>query len=53
MQAMLQLPGPVQVTPLRHEFEVLHATSQFQPTGHTIDPLQLVTAQSKIGRAHV
>ncbi len=35
-----------QVTPLRHELAVVHATSQFQPTGQTTGPLQLVTAQS-------
>lgn len=44
--AILQLPVPVHVTPLRHEPVVLHATSQFQPAGHTTAPLQLVTAQS-------
>jgi len=48
VQPILQLPGPVHVTPCRHEFAVLHATSQFQPTGQTIGALQLVTAQSTL-----
>ena len=45
-QVIVQAWGPVQVTPLRHELVTLHATSQFQPTGHTTWALQLVTAQS-------
>lgn len=46
VQAILQVPGPEHVTPPRHELGVLHATSQFQPTGQTTAALQLVTAQS-------
>ncbi len=47
LQVILQLCwSGGQLTPLRHEFAVVHATSQFQPSGQTTAPLQLVTAQS-------